>query len=90
MQRNIGERKQQNRDVGRKVRAGNTAAGELRDDQRQSVVTAAGSFLPHYQPNADPDEGAAQNRGGQRMGSKAGQDRRELLPQSEEAREAEG
>ena len=79
-ERDVGQRREQDGQIGEQVGAGEPPPGQLMDDKGEGVVAAAGPALPHDEPHADADEHAAQQRRRQRPGRQVGQHRGQAFP----------
>ena len=55
----VGQRCKQHRQIGKRYAREELPTGQLVDDERQRIITAAGAALPHDQPDADADKRAA-------------------------------
>ena len=79
-ERDVGQRREQDGQIGEQVGAGEPPPSQLMDDKGEGVVAAAGPALPHDEPHADADEHAAQQRRRQRPGRQVGQHRGQAFP----------
>ena len=75
-ERDVGQRREQDGQIGEQVGAGEPPPGQLMDDKGEGVVTAAGPALPHDEPHTDatntPPSSAAASGQGVRSGSIGG------------------
>ena len=63
---------------------------ELRDDEGEGVVSAAGNPLPHDQSHADADKARAEYGGQKRMIAQVGQTEGEDFPEPQEKGQGKG